>query len=301
MTTRTKKKRLSHPLFLWQKLAEPRKAQLFEKELSESADHRLAVITRPGRKRVLLEIACQSQAQARDLTTRFGGTSKQLPRDWWDQSAQVAKSKQIKIGRRLLIIGIGDPIAGVSVPGYNRLVIPAGAAFGTGDHATTAMSLRILERLTHEWKPGWSILDLGTGSGIVALAAKRFGAKRVIGIDNDPIAISVARENARLNNIGNVQFRIADAQTWKFPLTDIVTANLFSNLLVEILPKLIRTPWLILSGILRNQKTEISRALRHNDIEIVELRRRGKWIAILAEPQQNRFAHNQAGGYVCAP
>src|SRR5207244_8027136 len=81
------------------------------------------------------------------------------------------------------------------------LVIPASAAFGTGEHATTAMSLRLLERVTRKWKDGWSLGDLGTGSGILALAAKRFGAGRVVGIDIDPTAISMAESNARLNKV----------------------------------------------------------------------------------------------------
>src|SRR5213079_3237252 len=111
--------------------------------------------------------------------------------------------------------------------------------------------LRLLEKLTRRWKAGWSIIDLGTGSGILALAAKRFGATRVIGIDNDPIAISTAKENARLNQINDVQFRVGDVRCWKFQAKiDIFTANLFSELLIEILPRLKRARWLILSGIL---------------------------------------------------
>ena len=162
-------------------------------------------------------------------------------------------------------------------------MIPAGAAFGTGEHVTTAMPLRLLDRLTRTWKPGWSLVDLGTGSGILALAAARFGASRVLGIDLDPTAIATAKTNARLNKIDNVDFRVCDVRRWKpARKVDIVTANLFSELLIEIFPKLKRSEWLILSGVLRAQETQLARALRRNKIDIVELRRRGKWIAILA-------------------
>jgi ribosomal protein L11 methyltransferase len=127
------------------------------------------------------------------------------------------------------------------------------------------------------------LLDLGTGSGILALAAARFGAKRVIAIDDDPVAIATARANARRNKINNIDFRVADVRRWKFPKQiDIITANLFSELLIEILPKIKRTQRLILSGILREQETRLVRALKRNGIVIVEMRRRGKWIAILA-------------------
>ena len=131
------------------------------------------------------------------------------------------------------------------------------------------------------------LVDVGTGSGILALAASRFGVKRIIGIDVDPIAISTAKQNARLNRIYNVDFRTADVRRWKFPRRiDIVTANLFGELLIEILPKLKRSRWLILSGVLRVQEKKFVRALRRNKIQIVEVRRRGKWIALLARQLQ---------------
>jgi len=127
------------------------------------------------------------------------------------------------------------------------------------------------------------VVDLGTGSGILALAAKILGATRVIGIDNDPIAISTAKQNARLNKIRGVSFRVGDVRNCKFTRQlDLVTANLFSELLVETLPKIRTARWLILSGILRSQERSVGRALTRNRIEIVEVRRRGKWVAILA-------------------
>jgi ribosomal protein L11 methyltransferase len=145
------------------------------------------------------------------------------------------------------------------------------------------MSLRLLEQLTRRWKSGWSLADLGTGSGILALAAKRLGARRVTGVDMDPKAISIATANARLNKIGNVNFHVADVRTWKPQATrDIIAANLYSALLIEILPKLKRGTWLILSGVLRTQEKKFLRVLQQNQVEIVKAKRRGKWIAVLA-------------------
>jgi ribosomal protein L11 methyltransferase len=169
------------------------------------------------------------------------------------------------------------------------LVIPASAAFGTGEHSTTAMSLRLLERLTHKWKDGWSLADLGTGSGILALAAKRFGAGRVIGIDIDPKTILIAKANACLNKIDNVDFRLGDLRKWNpIGARDVVAANLYSELLIDILPKLKRSNWLILSGVLRRQEDKLLRVLRRNNIEIVNVKRRGKWIAVLANCRDHR-------------
>ena len=163
------------------------------------------------------------------------------------------------------------------------LVIPASAAFGTGEHATTALSLRLLERLSRKWEKGWSLADLGTGSGILALAAKRFGAGRVIGIDIDPKAISIAKANARLNKIDKTDFQLGDVRRWKPGAGwDVIAANLYSKLLIEILPKLTRNDWLILSGVLRSQEDELFRVLQRNNMGITSVKRRGKWIAVSA-------------------
>ena len=79
-----------------------------------------------------------------------------------------------------------------------------------------------------------------------------------------------------------MEFRVGDVRRWKSSRkVDIVTANLFSELLIKILPKLKAARWMILSGILQNQKRDVTRALRRHKIDIVEVRRRGKWVAIL--------------------
>ena len=145
------------------------------------------------------------------------------------------------------------------------------------------MSLRLLESLTRKWKKGWSLADLGTGSGIFALAARRLGAERVMGIDIDAKAVSVAKANARLNKIENAKFHSGDIRTWKPGARwDVITANLYSELLLELLPKLKRTKWLILSGVLDCQKSKLLRVLRRNGFKVGSVKRRGKWIAALA-------------------
>ena len=150
---------------------------------------------------------------------------------------------------------------------------------------TTAMSLRFLEQLTRCWNPGWSLTDLGTGSGILALAARCLGAGHARGVDNDPAAISVAKSNARLNKIRGVSFQLCDVDKWNpAQQTDVITANLYSDLIIEILPKLRNGAWLILSGILRSQQSELVHALQRNKLDVISLKHRGKWVAILARP-----------------
>jgi len=305
-------------MFVWRKRASAVWLAANEAPLCEIGGRRLAIISRPDRKSAIAEIAGSSRRNLEKIRFRFGGTIEKLPRDWLKEFSRSQKSEPIKIGNRLTIYR--------SVTSKNRsrnknrsLLIPAGAAFGTGEHPTTAMSLRLLERCTRFWgaqaaslrssaacrrtlfkegsagsrtqqagslrspEPERTLLDLGTGTGILALAAARFGAKRVIAIDDDPVAIATARENARRNKLDNIDFRIADVRRWPFPpRSEIITANLFSELLIEILPKLKRAQRLILSGILRDQEAQLVRALKRNGIVIVEMRRRGKWIAILA-------------------
>jgi ribosomal protein L11 methyltransferase len=279
-------------MFLWRRLAFPQWWIDNEEALRSRAGDQLAVIQRPGGKRLQLEVASESRTALRNLSAKFGGHVEKLSHDWLKQCLGGMKSKPLRIGKRLVITHtrvaatrsgrFQTPKAG---PIWRSpfLVIPAGAAFGTGDHSTTAMSLRLLEQLTRKWKPDWSFVDLGTGSGILALAARCLGAKRVVGVDVDRMAISTAQENATRNNIGKVQFRLADARRWKLPAkTDVVAANLNSELLIAILPKLRGSRWSILSGVLRDQETELVRALKRHQVGVVQVRRRGKWIAVLA-------------------
>ena len=295
-------------MFLWRKSAERGWVEAYREILQAAAQGALVIVKRPGHKRFELEIACNARAGSRALLEQFGGRVEELPRNWLERFARAGKSKPITIGKRLIVAKPVNERGGCSsrrrqqnpvrcarpnemktahataqIGETPSLVIPASIAFGTGEHATTAMALRLLEELTRHWKPGWSLTDLGTGSGILLLAAKRFGAGRVVGIDIDPTAISMAESNARLNKIRGATFQLADVRKWKpAQKTHVIMANLYCFLLIEILPKLKRSDWLILSGVLRSQETEFLRALLQNKIEIISIKRRGKWIAILA-------------------
>jgi ribosomal protein L11 methyltransferase len=287
-------------MYLWRKTAEPHWLKAHEEVLQTRARGALALISRPGRKRLQLEIPCESRSECRRFIHEFGGRIDKLPHDWLRRFARAQGSRPLRIGKRLIVLGSQRKRQTDSFP-YS-LIIPARAAFGTGAHPTTAMSLRPLEEVTRRTKPQ-TVVDLGTGSGILALAARRFGAYSVLAIDIDPTAISTAIANAHLNRIDNVDFHLGDLRQWK-PVRsqrdeslrladriDIVTANLFSELLIQILPKLKRSSCLILSGVLRDHENEFARALRRNKIDIVKVRRRGKWIAVLAKGRDGPSSH----------
>ena len=137
------------------------------------------------------------------------------------------------------------------------------------------------------------MLDAGTGSGILALAGRCFGARDVLAIDNDPRAIAIAKENARANAIRGVRFVIGDAAKQIGRETfNLITANLFSELLIAALrrwkTRLRKDGYMIVSGVLRDQERELRRALRQNGFQISVVRRRGKWVAFLCHPQRSR-------------
>jgi len=284
--------------YIWRKQASETWLRNRESELLAGFGEHLALIDRPGRKRTTVEICCAERHDAVALERKFGGTFERTPRKLPSPS-----SKPLKIGARLVITNVG----GASVPRREkasdarsrlrgpshisnrprRLVIPAAGAFGTGEHPTTAMCLRMLERISRKWQADWTMLDAGTGSGILALTASLFGARSVIAIDTDPRAIIIAKSNACLNRIEKVQFKIADTTKYRLPRHfDVIAANLFSELLVAAIPiwkQRLRTPGsLILSGILRGQQRDVVHALRKSGLSVQEIRRRGKWSAILA-------------------
>ena len=300
-------------MFVWRKRAGASWLAANEGTLREIAGPRLAIVFQPTHRNATAQVASPNCCELEKIQERFGGVIEKLPRNWLQKFLRGEKSRPLKIGKRLVVVSSGRSKS-------RTLVIPPGCAFGTGEHVTTAMPLQILEKLTRAWgaqaaslqssaacrrsrflakvsagsrnmqagslrspDKELSLLDLGTGSGILALAAARFGAKRIIAIDHDPVAIATAKENARQNRIEHVVFRVADVRRWRFPpAVDIVTANLFSELLIEILPKLKCAQHLILSGILREHEAELARALKRNRIAVLGMRRRGKWVAILA-------------------
>jgi len=270
-------------MYLWRKHATNDWLRKHSEGLETRYGAALAITERPGQARSLIEVSCKTALAARAIQKELGGAIKRLPANWLQQATKQNRAQPLRIGSRVIV----NRTAGPKSDRRRTIVIPAEAAFGTGDHATTAMCLRMLERVTRKKTAGWKMLDAGTGSGILAIAGKFFGASRVVAIENDPLACRVARRNARANGASTVVFRTGDVLKEKLgEQFDIITANLFSELLAAALPKWSRhlkgDGCLILSGVLRSQESGLRRALRQNGFAIREIRRRGKWIALLA-------------------
>src|SRR5262249_30079767 len=145
-------------------------------------------------------------------------------------------------GSRQLAVGSPEP----RVPSPQRpapspqplvIVIEPSTGFGTGHHASTRLCLAALQRIE---LAGRTLLDVGTGSGILAIAASRLGNGRPLGIDNDPDADDAALRNLALNpEAHGVEFRVADLQSSNLPPADVVTANLTGTLIERSAPRLL--------------------------------------------------------------
>ena len=163
-----------------------------------------------------------------------------------------------------------------------------GSAFGTGTHATTQLCIQAIEKYM---KPGDFVADIGTGSGILAIAALKCGASRAVGIDNDPLVIDVAMDNAQVNNVLNkieLKHETADellkTHSEEF---DFVAANILHNVLAEImgdLKALMKNgAYMVLSGILDEKKQVVFEAIEAHGLHTVETLKQENWIAIVVQ------------------
>ena len=163
---------------------------------------------------------------------------------------------------------------------------PAASAFGTGHHPTTALCLEALEEIIRLDRPN-SILDVGTGSGILALTALMLGVPRATALDIDAGALKVAAGNAQLNQLPNrIELVLGGPDQLKgnWPL---VVANILAAPLIEMAPLLVQRlstrGWLILSGIHSSLETEVSRAYRHLGIRGLHSKTRTGWTVLTAQ------------------
>ncbi|WP_027365405.1 50S ribosomal protein L11 methyltransferase [Desulfotruncus alcoholivorax] len=207
-------------------------------------------------------------------------SSEVLEEDW--ATAWRKYYKPIKVGKRFVIkpswedyIHSGDEII---------IELDPGMAFGCGTHETTAMCLALLEQ---EVRGGELVYDVGTGSGILAVAAALLGAKKVVAVDIDEVAVRTAAENIRLNNVsdkvtvrqGNLLEGSANVRV------DIIVANIIADVIKALAPD---TPAalkdggrLIASGIIRERADEVELALRNEGLACERRMEKGEWVAMV--------------------
>ncbi len=202
----------------------------------------------------------------------------------WSSSWKV-HFKPLRVGKHLLIVPTWEEAE--QRPGDLVLRIDPGMAFGTGGHETTRLCLELLEQVmeSSDQAVAPSLLDLGTGSGILAMAASLLGAGRVLALDIDPDAVDVARENLALNQMsGRIECGIAplEALTESF---DIILANILAEELVRLAPYLTKrlNPGgsLILSGILAEKEPLVRLGFESQPLQYCRTTASGEWVAML--------------------
>jgi ribosomal protein L11 methyltransferase len=182
----------------------------------------------------------------------------------------------LEVGNRLVICPSWEKFT----PRSEQLVVilDPGSAFGTGYHWSTRLCLEFLE----EVGPREPMLDLGTGSGILAIAAARLGVKDILAVDNDPVAVKVAKENVEINGC-EIRVELAEAATPSGYA--LVTANLIAALLVEKARELHDClaigGQLICGGIIRERKSEVVEALQATGLVLEKAREREEWVSLL--------------------
>jgi len=201
-------------------------------------------------------------------------------RDWlaeWRATLQP-----FKVGRRFFIVPAEQNAPRIP-PKRIPLLLEPGMAFGTGTHETTQLCLEAIERLV---QPGSSLLDVGTGSGILAMASVKLGALKVVGCDTDPDAIKVARSNFQMNQCAmKTTLLTGDIESTGRRQFDIVVANLtiepIELTFVQMEKRVRAGGWLILSGILKEQVPRLKPLITRSSLKKVHLRSKGEWCCFI--------------------
>ncbi len=181
-----------------------------------------------------------------------------------------------------LLIGksfVVSPDASLLPSGTTRhaLIIPQEQAFGTGSHETTALCIELLETLDMQGKLG---LDIGSGSGILALAMRRLGARKAIAFDNDLDTYAALRENRGRNAIDGMPLYIGTLDSLRGGAFDVITMNILPDVILPMLPAVRRfmRGSLIVSGILTTRRDDV---LGASDLRVLRERTRGEWWAAI--------------------
>ena len=191
----------------------------------------------------------------------------------------------------ILITPSGEPVKSKD-QGKLLIQIDPGTAFGTGMHETTQLCIRQIRKYVTEETV---LLDVGTGSGILSIAALKLGAKRALGTDLDPCAISASKENMEVNGIPSEKFQVLEGniidnrkiqEQAGCEQYDMVTANILAEVLVPLTPVIVqhlkKGGIYITSGIIEEKETVVKDAVQAAGLEVLEVTHQGDWVSVTA-------------------
>ena len=214
-------------------------------------------------------------------------SSSLLPETNWEESWKDNYPPQ-EVGKSLVVVPCWNPEANGRIP----VILDPGLTFGTGAHPSTQMCMEFLEELV---EPGMEVIDLGSGSGILSIAALRLGAKTAIGVDIDPKAEHIARENASYNEFGadrfnavtgNVTEDVALMARLSEKHYDLVFVNIVADVIIGLSPVLKHfmdeNTRVICSGILDVRENEVHEALTAAGLVIEQTRAKEDWRSLVA-------------------
>ncbi len=195
----------------------------------------------------------------------------------------------IKVGERLVIVPMWEKYD--AQPGEIIVRMDPGMAFGTGTHETTRLVCGMIEKYL---VPGQRMLDVGTGSGILAICASKLGAKECAAYDIDPVAVRVARENVKDNELSNIKCEVSDLLKdvdLSDGLFDFAVANIVADIIVRMSDDIGRYikdgAYLICSGIIERYENDVREAMERNGFDIVECARESDWVAMVCQKRAN--------------
>ena len=199
----------------------------------------------------------------------------------WTESWKAA-FKPFRLGNHMVVKPSWTEIE--TRPGDHIIEIDPGMAFGTGTHETTGMCVQLVEKYV---KPGDRVIDIGTGTGILAIAAAHMGAKPVLATDLDAVAVRVAAENVKINGYeGAIDVRCGDLLEVVHECGDVVIANIIADVIVglaaPVRERIAENGLFICSGISVERREDVRRALAEANYEILDDLNEGEWCAMAA-------------------
>ena len=229
--------------------------------------------------------------EALNVVTRSYGlpepyvTSKSIHDQNWNEAWEKTV-RPIQVTERIIITPTWHDCS--PTPGQIVLTVDPKMSFGTGYHETTRLGLKLLERHVN---PGSTLLDIGTGTGVLAIAGVKLGSARAVAVDNDEWAITNALENVRLNRVES-SVTIIHGQLAQIPEEpfDLITANMHRRIIVQLLDgikkRLAPKGVLLLSGLLDADEGAIIDALHQTGFRLIEELQENEWIALAATRRQ---------------